>query len=96
VTDALVPKPIVRMRFWWDAEAGWSSRSGPVSPWPTGCSLSASRGSPGAGHWRSGADFLGSALLFTWAYLESTRGVSYFRRLVGLVILAAVVGSHLR
>ncbi|MEY9929829.1 hypothetical protein ABH926_004469 [Catenulispora sp. GP43] len=47
------------------------------------------------GHWRSGAGFVSSAFLFTWAYLELTQGVNYFRRLLGLVVLAVVVGSHL-
>ncbi|WP_228561943.1 hypothetical protein [Catenulispora rubra] len=48
-----------------------------------------------AGHWRSTADFVSSAFLFTWAYLELTQGVNYFRRLLGLAVLAAVVGSRM-
>lgn len=34
---------------------------------------------------------LGSAVLFAWAYLELTDGTSYFRRVLGAVILLAVI-----
>ncbi len=39
------------------------------------------------------ADFsaLGTAFLFTWAYLELFQGVNYFRRLLGLVVLIAII-----
>ncbi len=40
-------------------------------------------------------EFLGTALLFTWAYLEVTAGVNYFRKTVGLVVVAYLVLSHL-
>lgn len=34
---------------------------------------------------------LGSAVLFAWAYLELTEGTSYFRRVLGAVILLVVI-----
>jgi len=38
---------------------------------------------------------LGSAVLFVWAYLELTDGTSYFRRVLGVAILLAVIISSL-
>jgi hypothetical protein len=35
----------------------------------------------------------GSAILFAWAYLELTEGTSKFRRVLGAVILLAVIIS---
>jgi hypothetical protein len=43
-----------------------------------------------SGHLKTGFELLGSALLFTWAYLEITSGVTYFRRLLGVAAIAAV------
>jgi len=34
---------------------------------------------------------LASAILFAWAYLELTEGTSYFRRVLGAIILAVVI-----
>ncbi len=39
---------------------------------------------------------LSAALLFTWAFLELTSGVSYFRRLLGLMVLLTVVVGYFR
>lgn len=36
-------------------------------------------------------NLLGSAVLFTWAYLELTDGASYFRRTLGTVVLLATI-----
>jgi hypothetical protein len=46
------------------------------------------------GHLKTGLQFLGSAFLFTWAYLEITTGVSYFRRVLGLAVLLWTVIKH--
>lgn len=37
---------------------------------------------------------LSLAFLFTFAYLEITSGASYFRRLLGLVVMVAVIMSY--
>lgn len=39
--------------------------------------------------------FLSAALLFTWAYLEVTKGDSRLRRLLGVVVIIALLLSHL-
>ena len=39
---------------------------------------------------KTGFETLSYAFLFTWAYLEATRGVNYIRRILGLVILVVV------
>ena len=44
-----------------------------------------------SGHLKTGFGHISTAFLFTWAYLELTKGVSYFRRSLGLVVLIAVV-----
>lgn len=43
----------------------------------------------------SGISFVGSAFLLTWAYLEITTGANPFRRLLGAVVLVAIIVSHL-
>ena len=43
-----------------------------------------------SGHLKTGFELLGSAFLFTWAYLEITSGVTYFRRLLGVTVIAVV------
>jgi len=37
---------------------------------------------------------LATAFLFTWAYLEITRGVNYFRKLFGLVVIVIIILSY--
>jgi hypothetical protein len=39
---------------------------------------------------------LSRALLFTWAYLEITKGVSYFRRLLGIVVMIGIIISYFK
>jgi hypothetical protein len=51
---------------------------------------------PGAEAWKNGTSFTSSAFLFVWAYLELVHGASYFRRLLGLVVLAVVVEARFR
>lgn len=48
------------------------------------------------GQVKAGLQFISTASLFSWAYLELTKGASYFRRLLGLVVLASLVVSHFR
>ena len=48
------------------------------------------------GHLRSVCEQLGTVLLFTWAYLELTRGINYFRRALGLAVLIAIILSYLK
>lgn len=42
---------------------------------------------------RNGFEFLSVAFLFTWAYLEITEGSSYFRRVLGAVVLVGIILS---
>ena len=44
---------------------------------------------------REGIAFLGTAFLFTWAWLESTDGASPFRRALGVVVAAWIVWRQL-
>jgi hypothetical protein len=44
--------------------------------------------------WKDGASHTSSAFLFAWAYLELAQGVNYFRRLLGLGVLAAAVVGY--
>lgn len=41
-----------------------------------------------------GLSALASAFLFVWAYLEVTSGVNYFRRFLGVTVMAFVTGSY--
>ncbi len=40
---------------------------------------------------RGGLVMLASAVLFCWAYLEFTQGVTYFRRFLGAAVLAVTI-----
>lgn len=40
---------------------------------------------------QGGFDGISKAFLFTWAYLELTQGVNYFRRLLGLLVFIALI-----
>jgi hypothetical protein len=44
----------------------------------------------------NGLGQFGSGLLIAWAYLEITKGVNYFRRFLGLVVLAVVIAGFFR
>jgi hypothetical protein len=46
------------------------------------------------GHAKSGLQDIATASLFTWAYLEISKGVNYFRRLLGFVVIVLIVGSY--
>jgi hypothetical protein len=46
------------------------------------------------GHTKTAFQSLATAFLFTWAYLEITRGVNYFRRFLGLVVIVMIILSY--
>ena len=45
---------------------------------------------------QDGFSLISSACLFTWAFLEMTEGDSYFRRVIGLVVFAALLVGFFR
>jgi hypothetical protein len=47
-----------------------------------------------AGYLNNGFNFLGSAFLFVWAYLEITEGASYFRKSLGAAVIIAVIAGY--
>ena len=49
-----------------------------------------------SGYLKTGFENLSSAALFTWAYLEVYSGMSYFRRLLGVVVLVSIVIGYFR
>ena len=46
-----------------------------------------------SGSLKSGSAQLSTAFLFTWSYLEITRGVNYFRRILGVAVMVAIIMS---
>ena len=38
-----------------------------------------------------GFSLLSSAFIFTWAYLELTKGVNYFRKVIGALVLTSLL-----
>ena len=44
--------------------------------------------------WKNGTSGVSTAFLFVWAYLELMQGVNYFRRLLGLCVLAVVAAGY--
>ncbi|MGI9027598.1 MAG: hypothetical protein ACR2FM_01995 [Candidatus Saccharimonadales bacterium] len=40
---------------------------------------------------RTGLELTASALLFSWAYLEITSGVNYFRKALGIIVLSVII-----
>jgi hypothetical protein len=43
------------------------------------------------GRFKSGSEQLSTAFLFTWAYLETTKGVSSFRKVLGLIVIITLI-----
>jgi hypothetical protein len=37
---------------------------------------------------------IATAILFSWAYLEITKGVNYFRRLFGVVVMVIILTGY--
>lgn len=44
-----------------------------------------------AGRFKTGTEHLATAFIFVWAYLETTAGTTYFRRLTGIVVSFIIV-----
>ena len=83
-------------KFWYDAKGRlvlWQWPNVPLFAWGVFLAL-AKVAQTGALH--NGAQFVSSAALVVWAYLEITGGANYFRRSLGAVILVATIASHTR
>lgn len=50
---------------------------------------------PTSSNIHTGLDAIAFGSLFTWAWLELFQGVNYFRRSLGLVVLAIAIASRL-
>ena len=50
----------------------------------------------GLSYLKNGFEYLSAAFLFVWAYLELTSGSSYFRRLLGLIVLLGIIWSSFK
>lgn len=48
-----------------------------------------------SGNLQTGFDLVGFGALFTWAWQELFDGVNYFRRALGLVVLASLIALRL-
>lgn len=46
------------------------------------------------GNVHQGLSLLSSSILFAWAYLELIEGTSYFRRLLGVIVLLVVIVGY--
>jgi hypothetical protein len=44
----------------------------------------------------AGFSAISTAFLFTWAYLEIQSGVNYFRKLLGLIVISALLYGFFR
>ncbi|MDB5170140.1 MAG: hypothetical protein JWN82_536 [Candidatus Saccharibacteria bacterium] len=47
-------------------------------------------------HLKHGSASISTAFLFVWAYLEITKGINYFRRVAGFVVLCVIVSGFFR
>lgn len=87
---------MARLRFFHDKHGQlviWQWPNLPVYGWLAFQALSALTHSP---RFKEGFDNIATAFLFTWAFLELTQGVNYFRRLLGLVVLAYLISSYIK
>ncbi len=48
------------------------------------------------GRLKTGFEQLGTATLFAWAYFEITKGVNYFRKALGAVVLIVIAFGFFR
>ena len=48
------------------------------------------------GSLKNGVGFTAAAALIIWAYLEITSGASYFRRTLGVVVMAGTLLAHFK
>lgn len=46
------------------------------------------------GQVKTGFELLSMAFLFTWAYIEMTKGVNYFRKLLGLIVIIVLIANY--
>ena len=46
------------------------------------------------GSLKNGVQFLSTAFILIWAYMEIAEGASYFRRLLGLAVFLVTVSHH--
>ena len=85
-----------RGRFWRDANGKVVVAQVPNVPLVGWLLFAGLSWIPGAEGWTNGTRFTSSAFLFCWAYLELAHGANYFRRLLGLAVLAALVEARFR
>ena len=85
-----------RGRFWRDANGKVVVSQVPNVPLAGWLLFAGLSRIPGAEGWKNDTGYISSAFLFTWAYLEFVQGASYFRRVLGLVVLAVVVEARFR
>ncbi|HSX28836.1 MAG TPA: hypothetical protein VLF60_05300 [Candidatus Saccharimonadales bacterium] len=79
--------------FWKDSKGAivvWQFPNPPLWGWIF-CTLVAHF--IGNGRFKDGVQFVGTVLLAYWAVSEVTRGASYFRRLLGILVLGYIVVS---
>ncbi len=84
------------MHFWKDKKGNlaiWQTPNIPLILWFVSMVLAQLLQN---GHVKSGILFISGAALFTWAYLEITDGESYFRRLLGILVLMGLLIPHFR
>jgi hypothetical protein len=94
--DMAMFKPLKRQRLFRDEEghtAVWQWPNLPLWGW-LGCRAVAFL--LPAGHLKMGSSQLGTAFLFTWAYLEITDGDSIFRRVLGVVVMTWIIAGFYR
>ena len=51
---------------------------------------------PIADNLKAGSGQMSAAFLFTWAFLEITKGVNNFRRLLGIAVMITLVVSYFK
>lgn len=51
---------------------------------------------PTSGNLATGADLIAFGFLFTWAWMELSNGVNYFRRTLGLIVLLGTIAVRLK
>lgn len=49
-----------------------------------------------SGYIKTGLEQLSTAVLFSWACYEAANGVSYFRKTLGILILAIIISGFFR
>jgi len=70
----------------------WQTPNAPLIGWAVSSALAHILPSDG---WQLLAGYVSFGFIFTWAWLELTQGSSYFRRVLGAVVLAMSIYSRL-